>query len=248
MCLPNSGCAGGNLAFSHDVPASSPVLSKHGPSEDNTGSSVLDLADSKYRDFDVLLDSSLCLPPTRSFVLKRPPTPRPPRTRRKNVTFAVSLDEVVEERPETREASAEVVAPATLNRCDEVEYLELSPEPALAQSPSSVDEFPHLVRRLKIEPRAVPPSPIPASRTRMTTEPLPLLPPSRALRQPRPYLTVESLPSPDGAKRTHHARGASASLSAEAESTVRGSYLVPIMVVRHHMSTANALTMPLPRC
>ncbi|KAI0253876.1 hypothetical protein BJV78DRAFT_1359903 [Lactifluus subvellereus] len=228
MRSPKSGCAGENPTFSHDVPASSPVLSKRGVSEDNTGSSVLDLADSKYRDFDVLLDSSLCLPSTRTFVLKRPPTPPPPRTRRKNVTFA---DSVVEEQPETQEASAGVVAPATSNILDEVEYLELSPEPALApESPSRVDESPHLVRRLKIEPRAVPPSPNPASRMRMPTEPLPSLPSFHAPRQNRAYLTVESLSSPTGAKRKHHVRGASP-LPAGAESMARGSYLVPIMAV-----------------
>lgn len=72
-----------------------------------------------------------CLPSTSHFVLVRPPTPLPCRMR-KNVTFTIPPEKVAEERPKTRQASAEVVAHPTPNKSGELEYLELSPELAQA--------------------------------------------------------------------------------------------------------------------
>jgi len=79
--------------------------------------------DTKYQDFDVSLDSSLCLPFTGA-ELNRPPIPFPPRTKLKHVTFASPLEEVLQERPGTYEAPGGVT---TTTEPDELEYPELAP-------------------------------------------------------------------------------------------------------------------------
>jgi hypothetical protein len=226
-------------AFSHDVPvpAGSPVLSEHGTSGDNTGSSVLDLAYSNYQDFDVLLDSTLCLPSPRNFVQLRPPTPPAPPRKRKKVTFATSPEDVIGERSKNQQAFASVLAPTNTNKSDESEYMESSPEPVQAYgSPTQARDFPQLGRPRKVEPRLVLPSPNFASRNGMIAEPLPLFP-SFTPRYKRSHLTEESLSSPAASTLRHRTRDASSSPSAGAESTARGSYLIPIMTVRINVNS-----------
>jgi hypothetical protein len=207
------------------------VVSKGGSSE-NPGSSVLDLTDTKYRDFDVTLDSSYCLPSTRTSILKRSPTPPRPRTKHKNVTFALSPEEVDEERLETSEAPVEAIDPATWNETDELEYFESEFEPPRNNgSSSSVDSFPCLGPRLSTKPQSILPSPTfyprvgnAAGLSSLNSSPM-------ALRRNRSRLSEVTLSTASDPKHRHSARDASLSPSM-VESAARGNYLASIMAVR----------------
>ncbi|KAH9999003.1 hypothetical protein BJV77DRAFT_652788 [Russula vinacea] len=167
--LPISTCEGEKITSPPDIATSSPALSKGRTNEDTTDSSMLDLTDTKYRDFEVSLDSSFCLPSTRTSIIRRPPTPPPPRTKRKSVTFAAPLEKVVEEPVGTQAALTETVVPTIMDQWDELEYLELAPELARA---SRVDSFHCLGKHLTIEPQPTHLSQHPAS---LTAKPLSLL-------------------------------------------------------------------------
>ena len=211
------------------------MVSKDATSE-NTGSSVLDLTDTKYRDFDVPLDSSYCLPSTRTSVLKRSPTPPPLRTKPKNVTFALSPEEVDEEQLETLEAPVGAIAPATGNETDELEYLELAFEPPRSNgSSSSVDSFPCLGPRLTTKPQAILPSPTFYPRVGKAASPWSLTSSPVALRRNRSRLSEVTLSTAANPKHRHSARDASLS-PAMVEPTARGNYLAPIMAVRSQNS------------
>jgi hypothetical protein len=231
--LPVSRCAEEKVTSPHDVPSptgsKSPVLSKGRASEDNTNSSLLDLTDTKYQDFDVSLDSSLCLPSNnRTSSIKRTPTPPPPpRTKRKSVTFAAPLEKVVEERLGTL-AEAAAPAPTITDEFDELEYLEVAPKLARGNGSSRVDGFDGLSKRLTIEPQHIHLSSPPAS---LTAEPLSLLSSPLALCQGRPYLTGAPPSTAARAKQKSRARDISLSPPARAESIVGGRYLIPIMKV-----------------
>ncbi|KAI0290508.1 hypothetical protein BC826DRAFT_1187324 [Russula brevipes] len=216
------------IASSPNVPTSSPSSPKGRTSDDITDTSVLDLADAKYRDFVVPLDSSFCLPSIKPSRLTRAPTPPPPpRTKSKNVTFAAPLEEVLEERPGIQKSPAEVVAPPTMNDSDDC--MELAPELARYEgSPSPVGGSNY--RRGKrpiVEPHSTPPSPHPASRLSMTVEPPSLFSSSLPLRQSRSYLTEAPLFTAAYTKQKTRARNTSPSPSITAES----SYLSSIMAV-----------------
>jgi hypothetical protein len=223
--LPIARCIGEEITFSHDVLTSSPA-SKSRTTEDTTDSSTLDLTDTKYRDFDVSLDSSLCLPSNRTSSIQRVPTPPPPRTKRKSVTFAAPLEKVVDERPETQATLAEVMVPDHL---DQLEYLELVPELARGTGSSSrIDGFHCLSKRLALEPQPTRLSPRSAP---PAAEPLSFLLSPLAPCPSRPYATEAPPSTAIRAKQKHRARDASASPSTKAESTARGNYLIPIMTV-----------------
>jgi hypothetical protein len=228
--LPVSRCAEDKVTSPHDVPSPAgsnfPVLSKGRASEDNTDSSLLDLTDTKYQDFDVSLDSSLCLPSNnRTSSIKRTPTPPPPpRTKRKSVTFAAPLEKVVGERLGTLAAPA----PTITDNFDELEYLELAPEPARGNGSSRVDGFHGLSKRLTIEPQHIHLSSPPTS---LTAEPISLFSSPLALRQSRPYLTRAPPSTAARPKQKPRARDVSLSPPARAESIGGGSYLIPIMEV-----------------
>ncbi len=226
MRSPVSKCAEEKIAFPHDVLSSSrsPALSKGRTCEDTTDSSLLDLTDTKYRDFDVSLDSSLCLPSNRAITIKRTPTP-PPRTRRKSVTFAVPLEKVVEERLGTL-AEAAVPAPTITDPFDDLEYLERTPELAQGNGSPQVDGFHCLSKRLTIELQ-----PIQPHAASLSAEPLSLLSSPLALSHSRPYLTEAHPSTAARAKQKHRARNISLLPPTKAESTGRGSYLIPIMEV-----------------
>lgn len=227
---PVSRCAADKVPSPHDIPSptcsKSPVLSKGRASEDNTNSSLLGLTDTKYQDFDVSLDSSLCLPSNnRTSSIKRTPTPPPPpRTKRKSVTFAAPLEKVVGGRPGTPAA----LAPTITDNFDELEYLELAPEPARGSGSSRVDGFRGLSERLTIEPQHIHLSSPPTS---LTPEPLSLLSSPLALCQSRPYLTRAPPSTAARAKQKPRARDVSLSPTAGAKSIAGGNYLIPIMEV-----------------
>ena len=223
--LPISTCEGEKITSPPDIATSSPALSKGRTNEDTTDSSMLDLTDTKYRDFEVSLDSSFCLPSTRTSIIRRPPTPPPPRTKRKSVTFAAPLEKVVEEPVGTQAALPETVVPTIMDQWDELEYLELAPELARA---SRVDSFHCLGKHLTIEPQPTHLSQHPAS---LTAKPLSLLSSPLALRQNGPYPTEAPPSAAARGKQKHRARDTSPSPSTRAESTTLGSYLIPIMAV-----------------
>lgn len=230
--LPESRCAEEKAASPHDVPSptgsSSPVSSKSRASEDNTNSSLLDLTNTKYQDLDVSLDSSLRLPSNnRTSSIKRTPTPPPPRTKRKSVTFATPLEKVVEERLGIL-AKAAASGPTTTDEFDELEYLEVTPELARGNGSSRVDGFHGLCKRLTIEPRHIHLSSPPAS---LTAEPLSLLSSPLAPCRSRPYPTGATPSTAVRAKQKPRARDISLSPLARAESIGSGSYLIPIMEV-----------------
>ncbi|KAH9063712.1 hypothetical protein EDB83DRAFT_797774 [Lactarius deliciosus] len=213
--------------FPHHVGTSSPVVSRDGTSE-NTGSSLLDLTDTKYRDFDVPLDSSYCLPSTRTSLLKRLPTP-PPRTKAKNVTFALPPVEVDEEQLETFEAHMEVIAPVTRNETDELKYLELAFEPPRGNgSSSSVDG---LGPPLTTKPQAILPLPTSYYRVGKAAGPSSLLSSPVALRRNRSRPSGATLSTAADPNNRHCAREASL-LPAMVEPMARGDYLDSIMAVR----------------
>ncbi|KAH9056656.1 hypothetical protein EDB87DRAFT_1201092 [Lactarius vividus] len=224
---PGSGLLSlGKSPFSHHVGTSSPVVSRNGTSE-NAGSSVLDFTDTKYRDFEVPLDSSYCLPSTRTSVLKRSPTP-PPRTKPKNVTFALPLEEVDGERLETLEASMNAIAPVTRNETDELEYLELAVKPPRGNgSSSSVDG---LGPRLTTKREAINPLPISYPRVGKAAGPTSLLSSPAALRRNRSRPSGATLSTAADPNNRHSARGASL-LPAMVEPTARGNYLDSIMAL-----------------
>ena len=231
--LPASRCAEEKLTSPHDVSSptgsTSPVLSKGRAGEDNTNSSLLDLTDTKYRDFDVSLDSSLCLLSNKNTSsIKRTPTPPPPpRTKRKSVTFAAPLEKVVERRLGTL-ADAAAPAPTITDEFDELEYLEAAPELARGNGSSRVDGFHGLSKRLTIEPQHIHLSSPPAS---LTAEPLPSLSSPLAWYQSRPYLTGAIPSTAACSKQKPRARDLSPSPPAKAGSIRGGSYLIPIMEV-----------------
>jgi hypothetical protein len=230
--LPESRCAEEKAASPHDVPSptgsSSPVSSKSRASEDNTNSSLLDLTDTKYQDLDVSLDSSLCLPSNnRTSNIKRTPTPPPPRTKRKSVTFATPLEKVVEEHLGTL-AKAAAPGPTITDEFDELEYLEVAPELVRGNGSSRVDGFHGLSKRLTIEPRHIHLSSPPAS---LTAEPLSLLSSPLAPCRSRPYPTGAPPSTAARAKQKARARDISLSPLARAESIGSESYLIPIMEV-----------------
>lgn len=230
--LPISRCAEEKVPSPHDVPSparsSPPVLSKGRASEDNTNSSLLDLTDTKHQDFDVSLDSSLCLPSNnRTSSLKRTPTPPPPRTKRKSVTFAAPLEKVVEERLGTL-AEAAALAPTITDDFDELEYLEVAPEVARGNESSRSDGFRGLSKRLTIESRH---NHLSSSPTSLTPDPQSLFSSPLALCQSRPYLTGAPPSAAARAKQKPLARDISLSPLARAESIRGGSYLIPIMEV-----------------
>lgn len=251
MRLPVSGCVGDKTASLHDVSTGSPShshagempsphhvrtdspgLSKGRTGEDISYSSLLDLAETKYRDFDVSLTSSLCLPSAKTWEPKRPPTPLPPRTKRKGVTFAALPEEAIEENPETPQVPAEVLAPTITETSDELEYLELAPELAQGNGSSPrVDGIHCLGRRLPFEPRPSLPSPHPASQMGTTTQPLPLLSSPLPLSHSYSYHSEVSLHTDKRAKQKHRARATSSSPSNTAETVARGNYVNPIMAV-----------------
>jgi hypothetical protein len=189
---------------------------------------MLDLTDTKYRDFEVSLNSSFCLPSTRTSSIKRPPTPPPPRTKRKSVTFAAPLEKVVEEPLGTQAALAETVVPTIMDQWNELEYLESTPELARGNVSSRVDSFHCLGKRLTIEPQPSGLSQHPAS---LTAKPRSLLSSPLTLRQSGPYPTEAPPSTAARAKQKHRARDTSPSPSTRAESTALGSYLIPIMAV-----------------
>lgn len=228
MRLPISRCAGEKIISPPDFPTSSPALSNGRIIEDTTDSSMLDLTDTRYRDFDVSLNSSLCLPSTRTSSIKRPPTPPPPRTKRKSVTFAAPLEKVVEEQPRTQAALAEVMAPTITDQLDDLEYLEPAPELARGVGSPRVDGFHCLGESLAIEPQLTHLSPRRASRT---PGPLSLFSSPLALCQSRLYPTKAPPPTAGRAKQKRRARDTSPSRSTKAESMALGSYLNPIMAV-----------------
>ena len=222
---PIARCIGEEITFPHDVPTSSPA-SKSRTTDDTTDSSMLDLTDTKYRDFDVSLDSSLCLPSNKTSSIKRPPTPPPPRTKRKSVTFAAPLEKVVEERLETQATLAEAMIP---NHLDNLEYLEQAPELARGNGSSSrVDGFHSLSKRLAIEHQSARLSP---RRVSPAAEPLSLLFSPLAPCPSRPYATEAPPSTAIRAKQRYRARDASTSPSTKVETTAPGSHLVPIMTV-----------------
>lgn len=229
--LPTPGCAEGKVTSLHDVtsPAGSspPVLSKGRASEDDTNSSLLDLTGTKHQDFDVSLDSSLCLPSNnRTSSIKRTPTPPPPRTKRKSVTFAAPLEEVVEGRLVTL---AEVAAPAPTitDEFDELEYQEVTPELSRGNGSSRIDGFHGLSKRLTIESRHNHLSSSPP----LTHEPQFLPSSPLSLCPGRPYLTGAPPSAAARAKQKPLARDISLSPPARAEFIRGGSYLIPIMEV-----------------
>lgn len=192
---------------------------------------MLDLTDTKYRDFDVKLDSSYCLPSTRTSILKRSPTP-PLRTKHKNVTFALSPEEVDEDRLETFEAPAEAIGPVTWNEMDELEYLESEFEPPRSNGPSSdVDSFPCLGPRLTTEPQSIPPSPTLYPRAGNAAGPSLLNSSPMTLRRNRSRLSKVTSSRAADPRHRHRARDASLS-PAMVEPAARGNYLAPIMAVR----------------
>jgi len=232
MGLPVSRCVEEKMTSPHDVPTSSPTLSKGGASEDISCSSLLDLTDMKYRDFDVSLDSSLCLPSAKTWALKRPPTPLPPRTKRKSVTFAALPGEAVEELPETSEVPAEVVPSIITNKFDELRYPDLAPGLGPGNGSSSrADGFHCLDRGLIIEPRPIPPSPPSASRLSLTSQPLSLLVSPLGLCQGYSYLSGAPLSTAADAKQKHRARDTSPSHPTKTESIARRNYVAPILAV-----------------
>jgi hypothetical protein len=184
---------------------------------------MLDLTDTKYRDFDVSLDSSLCLPSNWTSSIERPPTPPRPRTKRKSVTFAAPIEEVVEERLETQAALAE---PEVMVPVDDPEYLELAPELGRGNGPSRVDGL-HCLERLAVESQPTHLSPRPPS---PTAESLSLFSPLTPC-QSRRYPTEVPPSTAARAKQKHRARDASPSPSTEVKSTAPGGYLIPIMTV-----------------
>ena len=160
--------------------------------------------------------------------MKRTPTPPPPpRTKRKSVTFAAPLEKFVEERLEPL-AEAASPAPMITDGFDELEYLEVAPELARGNRSSRVDGFHSLSKRLTTEPRHIHVSSPSAS---LTGEPLSPLSPPPALFQSRPYHTGAPPFTATRAKQKPRARDISLSPPAKAESTGRGSYLIPIMEV-----------------
>ncbi|KAI9446825.1 hypothetical protein H4582DRAFT_611812 [Lactarius indigo] len=208
---------------------SSPVVSRDGTSE-NTSSSVLDLTDTKYRDFDVPLDSSFCLPSIRTSVLKRSPTPPPPRTKPKNVTFALPPEEVDEEQLETLEAPVEAIAPVTWNETNELEYLESAFGPPRDDgSSSSVDS---LGLRVATKPQEILPSPTFYSRVRKAAQAGPslLLSSPVTLRRNRPRLSRATLSTAADPKHRHSAQDASLS-PAMVEPMALRNYLDSVMVL-----------------
>lgn len=208
------------------------MVSKGGTSE-NTGSSVLDLTDAKYRDFDVTLDSSYCLPSTRTSILKRSPTP-PLRTKHKNVTFALSPEGVDEDRLETFEAPVEAIGPVTWNEMDELEYLESEFEPPRSNGSSSgVDTFPCLGPRLTTKPQSIPPSPTLYPRPGAGNAAGPSLLNSSPMTLRRNRSRLSEVTSSTAAEPRHRHRARDASLSPDmVEPAARGNYLAPIMTVR----------------
>ena len=213
-------CAGEKATFPHDVPINSPSVSKSRTIEDTTDSSLLDLTDTKYRDFDVSLDSSLCLPSNWTSSIKRPPTPPRPRTKRKSVTFAAPIEEVVEERLETQAALAEPDAMVP------VDYLELAPELARGNGSSRVGGL-HCLEQLAIESQPTHLSPRPPSPTAESLSLFSPLAPCQSRRYP-----AEASPSKTArAKGKHRACDVSPSPSTKVESTTLGGYLIPIMTV-----------------
>ena len=250
MPLPVSGCVGDKTASLHDVPTGSPshvgdempsphdvpadfpAVTKGRTSEGTSYSSLFDPTETKYRDFDVSLNSSLCLPSAKTWEPKRPPTPPPPRTKRKGVTFAALPEDAIEENPETPQVPAEVLAPTITETSDELEYLELAPELAQGNGSSPrVDGFHCLHRRLPFQPRSSPPSPHPASRLGTTTQPLPLLSSPLALSHSYSHRSETSLYTARNAKQKHRACTTSSSPSNKAETIARGNYVTPIMTV-----------------
>jgi hypothetical protein len=225
MRLPVSRCTDENITSLHNVPSpsTSPALSKGRTSEDTTNSSMLDLTGTKYRDFDVSLDSSLCLPSDRTFIIKRTLTSPPPRTKRKSVTFAAPLEKVVEGSLRTL---AEAGAPAATitDQVDDFEYPEVAPGLAQGNESSRVGGFHCLSKRIAIEPQPIHPSPLPAS-----PSPLSLFSSPPALY--RPCLTEAPPSTAAHAKQKHRARDILLSPPTKAESTGRGNYLIPIMAV-----------------
>ena len=248
MCLP-SGCVGDRTASLHDVPTGSPShvgeeisshvvptdspgLSKGGTSEDISHSSLLDLAEMEYRDFDVSLNSSLCLPSSKTWEPRRPPTPPPPRAKRKGVTFAALPEEAIDENPETRQMPAEALAPPAVEKSEELEYLELAPEFVQGSGSSPrVDSFHWLGRHLPFESRPSPPSPHPASWPGKTTQPLPLLSSPLTLSHSYSHRPEASLYTTRNGKQRHRAPATSSSPSNKAETIARGNYVAPIMAV-----------------
>ncbi|KAH9001638.1 hypothetical protein EDB92DRAFT_85898 [Lactarius akahatsu] len=222
---PRSGLSSlGKSPFSHHVGTSSPVVSGDGTSE-NTGSSLLDLTDTKYRDFDVPLDSSYCLPSTRTSLLKRSPTP-PPRTKAKNVTFALPAEEVDEEQLQIPEAPMEVIAPVIRSETDELKYLELAFEqPRGNGSSSSVDG---LDPQLTTKPQAIPTS---YYRVGKAAGPSSLLSSPVALRRNRSRPSGGTLSTVADPNNRHCAREASL-LPTMVEPMAQGKYLDSIMAVR----------------
>ena len=221
------------LPFSHHIGTSSPVVSKGGTSE-NTGSSLLDLTDTKYRDFDVSLDSSYLLPSTKTSVLKRLPTPPPPRTKHKRVTFALPLEEAGDKLSEILDAPVEAIAPAIWKETDELERLKLEFEPPRGnESPSSVDRFLCLGSQLTTKPHAFLPSPTFSPWVGKAAVPRPESSSQFALRRnrSRPRLSEVTLSMAADSKNRHSARDTLLSPAVD-EPAARRDYLAPIMVVR----------------
>ena len=206
------------------------MVSKGGISE-NSGSSLLDLTDTKYRDFDVSLDSSYCLPSTRTPVLKRSPTPPPPRTKQKNVTFALPFEEVDEKPPESLEVPVEAIAPATWKEPEELEHLKLEFEPPRGNvSSSSVDRFP-CPCQLTTKSHVILPFPTSSPQVGKAAVPRPEPPSPVALRRNRSRLSEVTLSMTAGPKHRHSARDALLS-PAMVEPTESKDYLASIMAVR----------------
>jgi hypothetical protein len=217
------------MASPHSPLDGSPMLSKGRASEDISSSSLLDLMDTKYQDFDVSLDSSFCLPFAKTSSLqRRPPTPPPTRTKRKSVTFAAPPEEAVRQL-ETSKVPAEVEVSATTNRFAELEYLEPALELARGnESSSRVDDIHCLGRRLTTEPR---PLPHRVSQLNITAQPLSLLSSPLSLRQSYSHRSGAPLSTTANAKQKHRARDAPPLPSIKAESNARRNYLIPIMAV-----------------
>jgi hypothetical protein len=192
---------------------------------------VLDLTDTIYRDFDVSLDSSYCLPSIRTSVLKRSPTPPPPRTKQKSVTFALPFEEEDEEPPEILEAPEEAIEPANWKETDELEQHQLPFEPRRDnESSSSVDRFPIPGPQLN-KLHQILPSPRFSPRVGKATVSRADLSSPVAFRRNRSRISEAALPMAADPKQRHRARGALLS-PAMVEPTARGGYLASIMAVR----------------
>ncbi|KAI0259955.1 hypothetical protein BC834DRAFT_590700 [Gloeopeniophorella convolvens] len=206
-------------ALPRSSPATSPSPQDTVPSEGGTrSSSMLDLTETQYRDFEVSLDSSLCLPSARPKTLKRLPTPVPSRAKQKTVTFAPFVEEVVKADSGNQEAHEGAVAFNIKGEPEELEYLEFAPEAAQGQLGNDDPD-----------PRPIRPT---NSRTPVRkTEALSPLAPSLACRQEHSYVAEVSPPPIFAPKRVLRPKDAPRPSSSKSKARRQGDYIDAIMTV-----------------